>query len=1338
MFPYRCDPDGARLRLVALLSGERYANISLLEADERTIPFHLSLRRDAGLVAINTRGPGQADWGREIQARLPTAATRCTVEIRLTPRSIDVWIDRTRVFRLRPQPLRRWRFERISDVRRLDLQGSFPVAGVEVCPAEGRVAEGVLTLTDRLELRTLTSGQPLAPVLHLDGPNGSRHAIAASVAPYPDSGADLWEVAALLPGRIWQGVSDDTPLHAALVDDGARLAECDLTRDDLRRAIMSLSDGLPADYDIVQSTQIVEHARCSGLADLLPANSLRTLSGIAAQRGLGAFLGASPPVPQVAARPAPPVPDATALAIQALAGWLNENAAASDDIILSRLRAAELPAPDMAVTGLRLADLLCSTGHADAYVRFLTGPDTPPVPHETGANWRDAALLPVHWASGEPDLAADAIWRLIETEDWLPAGPIGDLLCRAVDDIDVAWDTRSRAIYGVMDLIRRHAEDYWSNAQNENFVRAGARLVAAADRLPAYLVADTASWALSVYGLSAAFWSALDDLPAASAADPRIAPARSAFRALDKGCEEAEAHAALDLLERAGCMDAVRARTELAPKTAWMHRDGSPEVGDALLRYAASPSGDVTVPADRVSTVQQAVRNAYRPHPAGQFTMVQRATGHWAHDVAFALKIGAVPDALIEPGLTGLVSLSSADACFRGLALGCALIQLAASTDPAFADRIAKRLLPTVVPYVSNIPAGRHAAARLAGVHQTTPAIAALAAALNASADPAGQTTGLFDTQVVILTCRANLDTRVPVIRRTWARDLSRLGVEAVFVTGDGDGSRSGDVVALDAPDDYEGLPLKTLAAIRWVLDRTPAQHMLKVDDDCLLNADETFLGLTLLGHDYLGRVLHRGQGQMDRMWHLGRPTSRGLSLDKSPEPSVYADGGCGYALSRHAMTAIRAEAETTAGRRLVETSIMEDKLVGDLASLAGLTPASDNWQTTVLRCATGAVEPVTQWVDGVYPSAAAPTKLIHLDGYEQMEAAHGLMAKPEIWPKKIWPTYAPAILGRDTNSLQYVGSRAALKRASEADIAVVAVMRNETFMVSHFLDHYRALGVDAFLIADNRSDDGTREVLAAQPDVALFSAHTDYGKSHYGVAWQQAMLSACRVGRWSLLADADELLLLSAPGVTDRPMLADITADADADRSDAFRVFMLDIYPGGPLADADFKDGPFARQGYTDRDPFLTVSTSRGPFSNQPTWTSAVRHRLIPGTRPELFVAQKIALLRYRPWHRLTEGLHYMSDMRLSERELIFGHMKYNADFRRRAVEETSRREHFNDAEEYRKYLDLASEGRDTVYDAAISVPWQDAEFVARRLIASRAGVATVKRKKLFEMRSN
>ncbi|MEO0664424.1 MAG: hypothetical protein AAFY97_01690, partial [Pseudomonadota bacterium] len=169
---------------------------------------------------------------------------------------------------------------------------------------------------------------------------------------------------------------------------------------------------------------------------------------------------------------------------------------------------------------------------------------------------------------------------------------------------------------------------------------------------------------------------------------------------------------------------------------------------------------------------------------------------------------------------------------------------------------------------------------------------------------------------------------------------------------------------------------------------------------------------------------------------------------------------------------------------------------------------------------------------------------------------------------------------------------------------------------------------------------------------------------------------------------------------------------------ADAARIFMLDMYPKGPLGEVHFKSGdPFSEAGFADRVPFQKNPMTRGPYSDQSLWTSTLRHRLIPGTRPDLFAAQKIALLKYHPHMRLSAGLHFVTGTTRAPRDLFFGHFKYNADFYRKAQAEVARKQHFNNAEEYRKYLALASEGRAVIYDRDLSLPWSEVPFVAARL---------------------
>jgi len=245
--------------------------------------------------------------------------------------------------------------------------------------------------------------------------------------------------------------------------------------------------------------------------------------------------------------------------------------------------------------------------------------------------------------------------------------------------------------------------------------------------------------------------------------------------------------------------------------------------------------------------------------------------------------------------------------------------------------------------------------------------------------------------------------------------------------------------------------------------------------------------------------------------------------------------------------------------------------------------------------------------------------------------------------------------------------------------------------MLPHYLAHYRGLGVKAFL-------------------------------SENGVAWHLTLLANLRVGRWSLVVDADELLVYPNWAQTS---LEDLLSGEAFKGADAARIFMLDMYPQGPLSAADFTSGgPFAEAGFTDRTPFLRETTGRGPYCNSATVTSALRHRLLPWSRPDLFVSQKYSLLKYQPWMRPSAGFHYVGDIKPSTTELIFAHFKYNAQFHQKAVNEAARKQFYNNAEEYQKYLALMSEGREVIYDADVSVPWMDADAVKRIMSGSKAAV--------------
>ena len=62
--------------------------------------------------------------------------------------------------------------------------------------------------------------------------------------------------------------------------------------------------------------------------------------------------------------------------------------------------------------------------------------------------------------------------------------------------------------------------------------------------------------------------------------------------------------------------------------------------------------------------------------------------------------------------------------------------------------------------------------------------------------------------------------------------------------------------------------------------------------------------------------------------------------------------------------------------------------------------------------------------------------------------------------------------------------------RTADGTVVAIVLVHNEANLLPAFLDHYRAAGASsdgiAFLIVDDRSDDGTADILAAAPDVTV------------------------------------------------------------------------------------------------------------------------------------------------------------------------------------------------------------------------------------------------------------
>ena len=245
--------------------------------------------------------------------------------------------------------------------------------------------------------------------------------------------------------------------------------------------------------------------------------------------------------------------------------------------------------------------------------------------------------------------------------------------------------------------------------------------------------------------------------------------------------------------------------------------------------------------------------------------------------------------------------------------------------------------------------------------------------------------------------------------------------------------------------------------------------------------------------------------------------------------------------------------------------------------------------------------------------------------------------------------------------------------------IVLVACVRNEMIRIGDFLDHYRRIGVDHFVIVDNASTDGTAEWLEQQPDVSLHRTSQSYAAAGCGWAWIETLLERHAAGRWCLVADADELLIY--PEYPQRS-LKDLVAYHEAHGFTAMASLLLDMYAATLCPEKESVGGLLDLCPFYDSDG-IRVSCRVLFDRTQDRLTGGFRQRVL-GTQA---ILNKIALFHNRPGVGLSQGNHAIIGARCSDLRAAHLHFKYLADFRERVAVEMARGEHWNGAAEYHSY---------------------------------------------------
>jgi hypothetical protein len=268
--------------------------------------------------------------------------------------------------------------------------------------------------------------------------------------------------------------------------------------------------------------------------------------------------------------------------------------------------------------------------------------------------------------------------------------------------------------------------------------------------------------------------------------------------------------------------------------------------------------------------------------------------------------------------------------------------------------------------------------------------------------------------------------------------------------------------------------------------------------------------------------------------------------------------------------------------------------------------------------------------------------------------------------------------------------------------ILLFATVRNERIRLPYFLEYYRRLGVDHFLIVDNGSEDGSHDYLAAQPDVSLWATGAGYRQARYGMDWLMHLLRRYGSGNWCLTVDVDEFLVF--PFCETRPLRA-LTDWLDNAGVRSFSAMLLDMYPKGPMHEQPYREGqnPFEIAQYFDSGNYMI--RRNWPYQNL--WIQGgPRSRLFFGEQPKKAPAMnKIPLVKWDPSYAYVSSTHMLLPRGLNlVYEAVGGekpsgclmHAKFLDTFAAKAEEELRRGQHYAESHEYRAYREGIAKERD------------------------------------------
>jgi glycosyltransferase involved in cell wall biosynthesis len=309
-------------------------------------------------------------------------------------------------------------------------------------------------------------------------------------------------------------------------------------------------------------------------------------------------------------------------------------------------------------------------------------------------------------------------------------------------------------------------------------------------------------------------------------------------------------------------------------------------------------------------------------------------------------------------------------------------------------------------------------------------------------------------------------------------------------------------------------------------------------------------------------------------------------------------------------------------------------------------------------------------------------------------------------------------------------------------EIRAFMTVRNELLRLPSTLDHYRKIGVTRFFVVDNGSTDGSKEFLLVQPDCHIFVTHNSFSESLCGVEWQNTLLDQYGTNHWCLVADADEWFVY--PGYESQ-LLPKLAAYLERSGAQGIFAFLLDMYGPGTIAesiceperslldacryfDTDYAWHRRPRIPGIESARFPEYDVFGGPrlrllFPKIKSYFYIIRILwrtldFVPFPLPEVLrtppTLTKIPFVRWLPGTRYQHN-HATLPIKLSDVTGALLHFKFLQDFYARVVDEVNRKEHWDGASEYGRYLAKLRQNPSLSFHYSGSAAYEGSEQLVR-----------------------